>query len=72
MIEFAGLGVAMGNASEVIKAQGDFVTDTNMYDGVAKVFEEFVLKTIPVQQVQKISERHPPISGGCLSLDVEV
>ena len=49
MIEFAGLGVAMGNASEFIKAQADFVTDTNMNDGVAKVVEEFVLKTVPVQ-----------------------
>ena len=38
----------MGNASEFIKAQGDFVTGTNMNDGVAKVVEEFVLKTIPV------------------------
>ncbi|WP_045523325.1 Cof-type HAD-IIB family hydrolase [Neobacillus niacini] len=48
MIQFAGLGVAMGNASEAIKAQADFVTDTNMNDGVAKVVEEFILKTIPV------------------------
>jgi hydroxymethylpyrimidine pyrophosphatase-like HAD family hydrolase len=40
---------AMGNASETIKAQVDFVTDTNMNDGVANVVEEFVLKTIPVQ-----------------------
>src|SRR3954469_19515628 len=48
MIEFAGLGVAMGNASEFIKALADFVTDTNMNDGVAKVVEEFVLKTIRV------------------------
>jgi Cof subfamily protein (haloacid dehalogenase superfamily) len=48
MIQFAGLGVAMGNASEAIKAQADFVTDTNMNDGVAKVVEEFILKTVPV------------------------
>ena len=49
MIEFAGLGVAMGNASDAIKAQEDFVTDTNMNDGVAQVVEEVVLKTVPVQ-----------------------
>ena len=48
MIEFAGLGVAMGNATEVIKVQADFVTDTNMNDVVAKVVEEFILKTVPV------------------------
>jgi hydroxymethylpyrimidine pyrophosphatase-like HAD family hydrolase len=49
MIEFAGLGMAMGNASDVIKVQVDFVTDTNMNGGVAKVVEEFILKTVPVQ-----------------------
>lgn len=43
MIEFAGLGVAMGNAPDDIKAIADYVTDTNMNDGVAKVVEEFVL-----------------------------
>ena len=31
---------AMGNASDAIKVQADFVTDTNMNDGVAKVVEE--------------------------------
>ncbi|MFC3883601.1 Cof-type HAD-IIB family hydrolase [Bacillus songklensis] len=45
MIEFAGLGVAMGNAPDDIKAKADYVTDTNMNDGVAKVVEKFVLKT---------------------------
>lgn len=44
MIEFAGLGVAMGNAPEDIKAKADYITDTNMNDGVAKVVEEFILK----------------------------
>ncbi|RBW71133.1 Cof-type HAD-IIB family hydrolase [Bacillus taeanensis] len=45
MIEFAGLGVAMGNAPDDIKEKADYVTDTNMNDGVAKVVEELVLKT---------------------------
>lgn len=45
MIEFAGLGVAMGNAPDDIKAKANYVTDTNMNDGVAKVVESFVLKT---------------------------
>ncbi|MDT8861632.1 Cof-type HAD-IIB family hydrolase [Alkalihalobacillus sp. MEB130] len=43
MIEFAGLGVAMGNAPDDIKEIADYVTDTNMNDGVAKVIEKFVL-----------------------------
>ncbi|WP_416828009.1 Cof-type HAD-IIB family hydrolase [Ectobacillus polymachus] len=45
MIQFAGLGVAMGNAPDDIKAKANYVTDTNMNDGVAKVVESFVLKT---------------------------
>ena len=45
MIEFAGLGVAMGNAPDDIKEIANYVTDTNMNDGVAKVVEKFVLKT---------------------------
>lgn len=46
MIQFAGLGVAMGNAPEDIKALANHVTDTNMNDGVAKVVEEFILKQL--------------------------
>ncbi|GIP60398.1 MULTISPECIES: Cof-type HAD-IIB family hydrolase [Paenibacillus] len=43
MIEFAGLGVAMGNAPDDIKAVANYVTDTNMEDGVAKVVEKYML-----------------------------
>ncbi|PGT84839.1 MULTISPECIES: Cof-type HAD-IIB family hydrolase [Bacillaceae] len=43
MIEFAGLGVAMGNAPQEIKDLANFVADTNMNDGVAKVVDEFIL-----------------------------
>ena len=42
MIEFAGLGVAMGNAPEDIKAISDYVTTSNMEDGVAHVVEKFI------------------------------
>jgi len=45
MIEFAGLGVAMGNAPQDIKEKANYVTDTNMNDGVAKVVEKFVFNT---------------------------
>lgn len=45
MIEYAGLGVAMGNAPDDIKAKADYVTVTNNEDGVAVVIEKFVLKT---------------------------
>lgn len=39
MIEFAGLGVAMGNADECVKAAADMTTVTNDEDGVAVVIE---------------------------------
>ncbi|GEN56566.1 haloacid dehalogenase [Halolactibacillus alkaliphilus] len=42
MIEFAGLGVAMGNAPDDIKAISDYVTKTNMQDGVAHVVQKFI------------------------------
>lgn len=41
MIEFAGIGVAMGNAPAEIKDIADYVTDTNMNDGVAKALNHF-------------------------------
>ncbi|MDG5787243.1 Cof-type HAD-IIB family hydrolase [Evansella sp. AB-P1] len=43
MIELAGLGVAMGNAPDDIKEKADYVTDTNINEGVATVVEEFIL-----------------------------
>ncbi|WP_227939457.1 Cof-type HAD-IIB family hydrolase [Alkalihalobacillus deserti] len=46
MIEFAGLGVAMGNAPDDIKEVADYVTDSNMNDGVAKVVEKFILAKV--------------------------
>lgn len=41
MIEFAGLGVAMGNAQDCVKQTADYITDSNEADGVAKVVEKF-------------------------------
>ena len=41
MIEFAGMGIAMGNAPEEIKLAADYVTDTNNNDGVAKALHHF-------------------------------
>lgn len=43
MIEFAGLGVAMGNARDSIKEIADYITDTNDNHGVAKVIDKFIL-----------------------------
>ena len=43
MLEFAGLGVAMGNAWGDTKEHADYVTGTNDEDGVAQAVEKFVL-----------------------------
>ena len=43
MIEYAGLGVAMGNALDVVKEKADYITATNDLDGVAQVIDKFVL-----------------------------
>ncbi len=43
MIRFARLGVAMGNAEEIVKEKADFVTLPNYENGVAYAIEKFVL-----------------------------
>ena len=43
MIEFAGLGVAMGNARDSIKEIANYITDSNDNHGIAKVISEFIL-----------------------------
>ncbi len=40
MLQFAGMGVAMGNAPDDIKAISDMITDTNNEDGVRKALEK--------------------------------
>lgn len=44
MIEYAGLGVAMGNAPQFIKDKADYITSTNNQEGVSKVIRKFILK----------------------------
>ena len=43
MIEYAGLGVCMGNGAESVKDIADYVTLSNEEDGVAHVIERFTL-----------------------------
>jgi len=43
IIKKCGLGVAMGNAPDNIKAAADYVTNINTEDGLAEAFERFVL-----------------------------
>lgn len=44
MLEYAGLGVAMGNSPQEIKKQADYVTGSNDDNGVAQVINKFILK----------------------------
>ena len=43
MIEYAGLGVAMANASIEVQDAADYITYSNEEDGVAHVVEKFIL-----------------------------
>lgn len=43
MIEYAGLGVAMGNAEQCLKDKADYITADYMEDGVGQVVEKFIL-----------------------------
>ena len=43
MIERVGIGVAMGNAEKVVKDAADFITDTNMNEGISKYLKENIL-----------------------------
>ena len=62
MIQLAGLGVAMGNSKESVKACADHVTESNDKNGVALVVEKYILATvrateIPLEQINMIG-RH--------------
>ncbi len=44
MIEFAGIGVAMGNANNELKEKADFVTETNEREGIYKFLKQRKLR----------------------------
>ena len=43
MLEYTGIGVAMGNACDAAKAAADYVTDDITADGLAKALAHFGL-----------------------------
>lgn len=43
MLQYAGIGVAMRNASDDVKKYADFICESNQNDGVARTIECFVL-----------------------------
>jgi len=47
MLRYAGIGVAMGNASASVKAAADWVTETVERDGAATAIENWILRGKP-------------------------
>ena len=43
MLRFVGVGVAMGNGGDAVKAAADYVTDAVDEDGIAKALRHFGL-----------------------------
>ncbi|EHI98839.1 Cof-like hydrolase [Clostridium sp. DL-VIII] len=43
MVKYAGLGVAMENATKEVKEAANFITTSNDEDGIANVIEKFIL-----------------------------
>ena len=46
MVRYAGMGVAMANAQQVVKDTANFVTRSNDEDGVAYAVQKFVLQSV--------------------------
>ena len=43
MLEYAGIGIAMGNAPEIVKNIADYITDSNADSGVASALRKYLL-----------------------------
>jgi GntR family transcriptional repressor for pyruvate dehydrogenase complex len=48
LLQWAGVGVAMGNATPAAKAAADMITSSNLRDGVAEALEQWLLGTTSV------------------------
>ena len=53
MLQMAGLGVAMGNATDEVLAAADAVTADCDHDGVAEAIETYLGKPIPSLEGEK-------------------
>ena len=43
MLEYVGIGIAMGNGSDAVKAAADYITDTVENNGIEKALKHFGL-----------------------------
>lgn len=51
MIQLAGMGVAMGNAQNSVKACADWVTESNENEGVAVAIEKLILAQVRLSEI---------------------
>ena len=59
LLQWAGIGIAMGNATPAAKAAADVVTSSNLRDGVAEALERWVLAQRPAPSLPA----SPPANG---------
>jgi hypothetical protein len=45
MIQYAGVGVAMGNAQDIVKENADYITLSNEEDGLVPVIDRFIINS---------------------------
>jgi hydroxymethylpyrimidine pyrophosphatase-like HAD family hydrolase len=64
MVEWAGLGVAMGNATPQVKSAADWVAPSVAEDGVAEIVEQFILREAAFDDAQIDSAIEGPGSDG--------
>lgn len=60
MIQLAGVGVAMGQAAQVVKDAADYVTATCDEDGVAQAIERYVLTSAETEAAERKAETDAP------------
>ena len=56
MIKYAGIGIAMDNASKTVKESSDLVTTSNDADGVGKILDQLLIEKIRSDNMMDINE----------------
>ncbi|MEM6285466.1 MAG: HAD-IIB family hydrolase, partial [Chloroflexota bacterium] len=59
MVRLAGVGVAVGNAQQMLKDAADVITVTNDEDGVAQIIEKYVTQTV-MEAAAPVDSAVPP------------
>jgi len=62
MIQYAGIGVAMGNAEQKVKDAAKYTVASHDEDGVAEAIERFVLKAKPMPEKEPDKEQEKKLT----------